>query len=337
MAITSASARNRRGGYCRAGRSPARSWPVDLYGCHGRHSVRTTGDTSFRALFRGREPWRSRAGTDSGCAANSCPSDDDGRSASRWAAGDGRLAAPSRRLTKDARHDGNDDPHPLPEGPRLASKSGAEWSPRSSRTPSTLLVDNVETVIKGKSDVVRLAVVAIMCEGHVLFEDLPGTGKSVAGPGTGADDERHQQPGAVHAGHAPRRHHGVVDLRPAPAASSSSGPARSSPTSSWPTRSTGPRRRPSPPSSRPWPSAGSPPTASTYELPRPFIVLATQNPVEQAGTFPLPEAQLDRFLFKLSMGYMTKEAELEVMFDNSVVMLHRRARRRPSTPRSSSR
>jgi MoxR-like ATPase len=47
-------------------------------------------------------------------------------------------------------------------------------------------------------------------------------------------------------------------------------------------------------------------------------VLATQNPVEQAGTFPLPEAQLDRFLFKLSMGYMSREAELEVMFDNSV-------------------
>jgi MoxR-like ATPase len=47
-------------------------------------------------------------------------------------------------------------------------------------------------------------------------------------------------------------------------------------------------------------------------------VLATQNPVEQAGTFPLPEAQLDRFLFKLSMGYTSKESEYEIMFDNSV-------------------
>jgi MoxR-like ATPase len=60
---------------------------------------------------------------------------------------------------------------------------------------------------------------------------------------------------------------------------------------------------------------------TTYRLPRPFLVLATQNPVEQAGTFPLPEAQLDRFLFKLQMGYMSKEAELEVMFDNSVKLL----------------
>jgi MoxR-like ATPase len=47
-------------------------------------------------------------------------------------------------------------------------------------------------------------------------------------------------------------------------------------------------------------------------------VLATQNPVEQAGTFPLPEAQLDRFLFKLHMGYMNRESEFEVMFDNSI-------------------
>jgi MoxR-like ATPase len=56
----------------------------------------------------------------------------------------------------------------------------------------------------------------------------------------------------------------------------------------------------------------------TYPLPRPFFVLATQNPIELAGTFPLPEAQLDRFLFKLTMGYMNRESEVEVMFDNQV-------------------
>jgi MoxR-like ATPase len=59
---------------------------------------------------------------------------------------------------------------------------------------------------------------------------------------------------------------------------------------------------------------------TTYDLPRPFLVLATQNPIENAGTFPLPEAQLDRFLFKLSMGYMAREYELEVMFDNSIAL-----------------
>jgi MoxR-like ATPase len=58
--------------------------------------------------------------------------------------------------------------------------------------------------------------------------------------------------------------------------------------------------------------------SAVYDLPRPFLVLATQNPIELAGTFPLPEAQLDRFLFKLTMGYMGREGEFEVMFDNSV-------------------
>jgi MoxR-like ATPase len=56
----------------------------------------------------------------------------------------------------------------------------------------------------------------------------------------------------------------------------------------------------------------------THPLPRPFLVLATQNPVELAGTFPLPEAQLDRFLFRLSMGYPDLRSEVEVMFANAV-------------------
>jgi MoxR-like ATPase len=58
----------------------------------------------------------------------------------------------------------------------------------------------------------------------------------------------------------------------------------------------------------------------THDLPRPFLVLATQNPIELAGTFPLPEAQLDRFLFKLTMGYLDRDREFEVMFDNSVAL-----------------
>jgi MoxR-like ATPase len=57
---------------------------------------------------------------------------------------------------------------------------------------------------------------------------------------------------------------------------------------------------------------------TTYKLPAPFIVLATQNPVELAGTFPLPEAQLDRFLFKLNMGYPDMEAERLVIRGNRV-------------------
>jgi MoxR-like ATPase len=52
---------------------------------------------------------------------------------------------------------------------------------------------------------------------------------------------------------------------------------------------------------------------TTHQLPRPFFVLATENPIELAGTFPLPEAQLDRFLFKLSLGYASPEAEVDVL------------------------
>lgn len=55
---------------------------------------------------------------------------------------------------------------------------------------------------------------------------------------------------------------------------------------------------------------------ATHPLPRPFFVIATQNPIEQAGTFPLPEAQLDRFLFKLSLGYPGRLPELDVLLSN---------------------
>ena len=88
-----------------------------------------------------------------------------------------------------------------------------------------------------------------------------------------------------------------------PTASSSSGPGPSSPTSSWPTRSTGPRRRPSRRCSRPWPRARSPSTARPTRCRRPFMVIATQNPIEHEGTYPLPGVQLDRFLMRVSVGY----------------------------------
>jgi MoxR-like ATPase len=56
----------------------------------------------------------------------------------------------------------------------------------------------------------------------------------------------------------------------------------------------------------------------THNLPRPFLLIATQNPIELAGTFPLPEAQLDRFLFKVSLGYPDSKAEIEVLDSNAV-------------------
>jgi MoxR-like ATPase len=182
------------------------------------------------------------------------------------------------------------------------------------------VVDNIETVIKGKTDVVRLAMVAILCEGHVLFEDLPGTGKSMLaraiGQSMNATASRVQctpdmLPGDITGSSILDQKRGEFEFRPGPVFTNvllSDEINRATPkTQSALLEAMGERRV----------SADG----VTYDLPRPFFVLATQNPIEQAGTFPLPEAQLDRFLFKLTMGYLSRDHELEVMFDNSVQLL----------------
>ena len=181
-----------------------------------------------------------------------------------------------------------------------------------------LIADNVETVIKGKTDVVRMALVAMMCEGHVLFEDLPGTGKSMLARALSesmkeASWSRVQctpdmLPGDITGSSILDQRTGELAFRPGPVFANvllADEINRATPKTQSALLEAMAERRVSA-------------DGDSYELPRPFIVLATQNPVEQAGTFPLPEAQLDRFLFKLSMGYLSRESEYEVMFDNSV-------------------
>ena len=180
-----------------------------------------------------------------------------------------------------------------------------------------MVVENVETVIKGKTDVVRLALVAMLCEGHILFEDLPGTGKSVLAralsESMNATTNRVQctpdmLPGDITGSSILDQKKGEFTFRPGPIFCNvllSDEINRATPKTQSALLEAMADRRVSA-------------DGITYDLPRPFLVLATQNPIEQAGTFPLPEAQLDRFLFKLQMGYMSREAELEVMFDNSV-------------------
>jgi len=179
------------------------------------------------------------------------------------------------------------------------------------------VVDNIETVIKGKDDVVRLALVAILCEGHILFEDVPGTGKSMLAraiaQSLNATASRIQctpdmLPGDITGSSILDQKRGDFEFRPGPIFTNillSDEVNRATPKTQSALLEAMAERRVSA-------------DGVTYELPRPFLVLATQNPVETAGTFPLPEAQLDRFLFKLSMGYMAREHEYEVMFDNAV-------------------
>ena len=178
-------------------------------------------------------------------------------------------------------------------------------------------VANIEHVIKGKNDIVRLAMIAIICEGHVLFEDLPGTGKSMLSRALsdtiGASSSRIQctpdmLPGDITGSSIYDAKRGVFEFQPGPVFTNillADEINRATPKTQSALLEAMAERRVSA-------------DGTTYDLPRPFLVLATQNPVEQAGTFPLPEAQLDRFLFKLSMGYMDRDAEFEVMFDNSV-------------------
>ena len=137
----------------------------------------------------------------------------------------------------------------------------------------------------------------------------------VAGPNGRLDG----QPGAVHPRPDAERRHRGQHLRPAVRRSSSSAPARSSPTSWSPTRSTGPRPRPSRRCWSAWRNGRSPSTAPAIQLARPFLVLATQNPVEMEGTYPLPEAQRDRFLARLSIGYPDRNAEIAMLADRDRV------------------
>ena len=95
--------------------------------------------------------------------------------------------------------------------------------------------------------------------------------------------------------------------------SSNISPARSSPICSSPTKSTARRRRRSPRCSKRCRSTRSRSAANRVALPDPFLVVATQNPIEQEGTYPLPEAQLDRFMFSLHLDYPAHEEEVEIV------------------------
>ena len=178
------------------------------------------------------------------------------------------------------------------------------------------IVDNINTVIHGKDDVVRLAMTAICAGGHILFEDVPGVGKSMLARAIGqsmrAEISRVQctpdmLPGDITGS-------SVIDtktmkfvFRPGPVFANVLLVDEIN------------RATPKTQSALLEAMAERNVTVDgvTHALPRPFLVLATQNPVELAGTFPLPEAQLDRFLFKLTMGYPDLEAERQVMLGNA--------------------
>jgi MoxR-like ATPase len=190
------------------------------------------------------------------------------------------------------------------EAPRLSSEA---WGERFER-----LVANIGQAIKGKDDVVRFALVAMLADGHVLFEDMPGTGKTMLARAIGQSISAQVS-----------RIQCTPDLLPADVTGST---VLDRKTGDFLFRK-GPvfanvfladelnRATPKTQSALLEAMAEKRVTFDgvTHDLPRPFFVLATMNPIELAGTFPLPEAQLDRFLFKLSLGYAERDAEVEVL------------------------
>ena len=167
---------------------------------------------------------------------------------------------------------------------------------------SRRIIDNVERVIVGKREVIRLALSALLCEGHILVEDVPGVAKTMLArslaKSLGCTFSRIQctpdlLPSDITGASIFNQKLSEFEFRPGPVlhqfvladevnrATPRTQSALLEAMAEWQVTVDG----------------------ITHQLPRPFLVMATQNPVEHEGTFPLPEAQLDRFLVQLAIGY----------------------------------
>jgi MoxR-like ATPase len=186
--------------------------------------------------------------------------------------------------------------------------------PKAVQQFARTVVDNVERVIVGKREAIELVMVALLCEGHVLIEDVPGTGKTMlaraVAASLGLSFKRLQctpdlLPNDITGVSVYDQRSGEFEFRPGPAFAHvllADEVNRATPrTQSALLESMG--------------EGQVTVDGVTHALQRPFLVLATQNPIEYEGTFPLPEAQLDRFLLKLSVGYPALEEEGQILLN----------------------
>jgi MoxR-like ATPase len=180
------------------------------------------------------------------------------------------------------------------------------------QTVAQKIADNVEKVIVGKHEVVLLTVVALLCEGHVLIEDVPGTGKTMLAKSVskslGCNFRRIQftpdmLPSDVTGVSVFNQKTREFDFRPGPVMAQivlTDEINRATPKTQSALLEAMEERQITV-------------DGVTYPMERPFLVLATQNPIEYEGTFPLPEAQLDRFMMRISLGYPAEHDEITML------------------------
>ncbi|RMH00235.1 MAG: MoxR family ATPase [Chloroflexi bacterium] len=174
------------------------------------------------------------------------------------------------------------------------------------------IVENVERVIVGKRTAVQLTVLGLLCQGHILIEDVPGVGKTVLAKSlarsVGCKFQRIQftpdmLPSDVTGVSVFNQKNREFEFRPGPIHAQIvlvDEINRATPKTQSALLEAMEERQVTV-------------DGKTYPLEPPFMVLATQNPIEYEGTFPLPEAQLDRFLVRIHLGYPTKEQEVEIL------------------------
>jgi len=174
------------------------------------------------------------------------------------------------------------------------------------------LLENVEKVIVGKTDAIRLTITGLLCQGHILIEDVPGTGKTMLAKSI-----------ARSIGGSFNRIQFTPDMLPSDVTGVS---IFNQKTNEFEFRQgpivaqivlTDEINRATPKTQSALLEAMEEHQVTvdgvTHPLPEPFLVLATQNPIEYEGTFPLPEAQMDRFLLRISLGYPATKDEVRML------------------------